>query len=53
MLKRALYITTALRLSVKNNQLVIESKDKPEVMNTVPIEDIGYLIVEKKMALNV
>lgn len=48
MLKRALYITTALRLSVKNNQLVIESKDKPEVMNTVPIEDIGYLIVENQ-----
>ena len=46
MLKRAIYITNAMYLSVKNNQLVISPKDSTCSSNSVPIEDIGYVIIE-------
>lgn len=46
MLKRAIYITSAVTLSVKNNQLVISPKDVLCTSNSIPIEDIGYIIIE-------
>lgn len=46
MLKRALFFGTPFCLSLKDNQLVINTKQMPDMKRTVPIEDIGYLILE-------
>lgn len=51
MLKRAIYITNAMYLSVKNNQLIISPKDSTCSSNSVPIEDIGYVIIEHQQTL--
>src|SRR6056297_2132821 len=45
MLKRTLYFTKPSRLSVKNKQLVVDIKDE-EQSKTVPIEDIGFMLIE-------
>ena len=46
MLKRALFFSTPFCLSLKDNQMVINTKQMPEVKRTVPIEDIGYVVLE-------
>lgn len=48
MLKRVLYLTTAKHLSLKDNQLILASKDSCDNPHYVPIEDIGYIIVENQ-----
>lgn len=49
MLKRAIYITNQVSLSVKNNQLVVLPKDS--TCATIPIEDIGYVIIEHQQTM--
>lgn len=49
MLKRSLVFTSAVALSLKNNQLVVSYKDMPDEKRTIPIEDIGCVIVENQM----
>lgn len=49
MLKRAIYITNQVSLSVKNNQLVVLPKDS--TCATIPIEDIGYVIIEHQQTI--
>lgn len=49
MLKRSLVFTSAVALSLKNNQLVVLYKDMPDEKRTIPIEDIGCVIVENQM----
>ncbi|MBO6124235.1 MAG: type II CRISPR-associated endonuclease Cas1 [Bacteroidaceae bacterium] len=49
MLKRTLVFTTPLQLSLKNSQLVISIKELPTETRTVPIEDIGMVIIENQM----
>ncbi len=46
MLKRALFFSTPFCLSLRNNQMVINTKEDPDMQKTVPIEDIGFLILE-------
>lgn len=46
MLKRALFFSTPFCLSLKDNQMVIHTKQMPEMKRTVPIEDIGYVVLE-------
>lgn len=48
MLKRTLYFTTPARLSTRNGQLVIENHETGE-LRTIPIEDIGVVIIENQM----
>ena len=51
MIKRTLCFTTPLYLSLKNAQLVIKIKETPEEIQdirTVPIEDIGMVIIENQ-----
>lgn len=48
MLKRAIYITNHVSLSVKNNQLIISPKDTTCAPNSIPIEDLGYVIIENQ-----
>ena len=46
MLKRALFFSTPFCLSLKNNQMIIHTKEMPDVQKSVPIEDIGFVILE-------
>ncbi len=45
MLKKTLSFSNPYRLSLKNLQLVAESKDSGEI-RTVPIEDIGFIVLD-------
>ena len=45
MLKRTLFISNPYHLSIKNSQLVASLKDGM-VVKTVPVEDIGYLVLD-------
>lgn len=49
MLKRTLVFTTPLQLSLKNSQIVISFKEKPTETRTVPVEDVGMVIIENQM----
>lgn len=46
MLKRALFFSTPHTLSLRDNQLVLQSKEAPDVQKSVPIEDLGFVILE-------
>ena len=46
MLKRALFFSTPFCLSLKDNQMVITTKQMPDIKKTVPIEDIGFVVLE-------
>lgn len=48
MLKRTLVISNPVYLSLRNQQLVLAYKDDPEHTTTVPIEDIGVVVVENQ-----
>ena len=48
MLKRTLFFSTPLDLSLRNNQLIINTRQMPEVKNSVPIEDIGVVVLENQ-----
>lgn len=47
MLKQTLFFTTPVRLSLKNNQLVVSWKDSADVVMR-SIEDIGFVIIENQ-----
>lgn len=49
MLKRTLLFTSPVNLSLKNEQLVVSYKDTPAEKRTIPIEDIGYVIIDNPM----
>lgn len=40
MLKRALFFSTPYCLSLKDNQLVVNTKQMPDMKKSIPIEDI-------------
>ena len=46
MLKRTLVFSNPISLSLKNCQLVLAFKDDPDNKLTIPIEDIGVVIIE-------
>lgn len=48
MIKRTLFFSRPCTLTLKNCQLVIRVKDDPDLIRTVPIEDIGYVILENQ-----
>lgn len=48
MLKRTLYLSSAMHLSTKDNQLILSSKEENGALRSVPIEDIGYVIIENQ-----
>lgn len=48
MVKRTLLFTNPCRLSMKNAQLVVENHETAEI-KTVPIEDIGVVLIENQM----
>ncbi len=46
MLKRALFFSTPFCLSLKDNQMIINTKQMPDMKKSIPIEDIGYVVLE-------
>lgn len=48
MLKRTLVFSNPVTLSLKSCQLVLSYKDTPDEKTTVPIEDIGMVILENQ-----
>lgn len=46
MIKRTLHFSNPAHLSVRLNQLVVELKDDARTTRTIPIEDIGLIVLE-------
>jgi CRISPR-associated protein Cas1 len=49
MLKRTLFFSTPINLSLRDRQLVFYLKEAPDEKRTVPIEDIGFVVLEHPM----
>ncbi len=49
MLKRTLFFSTPMNLSLRDRQLVFYLKEAPDEKRTVPIEDIGFVVLEHPM----
>lgn len=49
MLKRTLVFENPCQLSLRNCQLVINLKECPEERRSIPIEDIGFVIIDNSM----
>ena len=47
MIKRTLFLANAVCLTTRNKQLVIKNKESQDE-KTVPIEDIGFVIIENQ-----
>ena len=47
MIKRSLFFANPYHLSVSNMQLVVRGKGENEMSTTIPIEDVGFMILEK------
>ena len=48
MLKRTLVFSNPMILSLKNSQLVLAFKEDPDNTLTIPIEDIGVVVIENQ-----
>ena len=48
MIKRILSFSNPAYLSLKLGQIVYEAKDDPEKNTTIPIEDVGVVILDGK-----
>ena len=46
MLKRALFFSTPHCLSLRNGQMVIRTRETPDAQKSVPVEDIGFVVLE-------
>lgn len=44
--KRTLVFSNPINLSLKNQQIVIAYKDTPDDKTTIPIEDVGVVVLE-------
>jgi CRISPR-associated protein Cas1 len=49
MLKRSLVFTSPVVLSLRNEQLVISVKESTTEKVTIPIEDIGFVLIDNPM----
>lgn len=48
MLKRTLVFSNPMNLSLKNKQIVLAYKDDPDTKQTIPIEDVGVVVIENQ-----
>lgn len=46
MLKKALFFSTPYCLGLRNNQMIINTREMPDMQRSVPIEDIGFVVLE-------
>lgn len=49
MLKRTIFFSNPMALSLKDNQLVFNNKEVSDEKRTIPIEDIGFIVLEHQM----
>ncbi len=49
MLKRTLVFSNPINLSLKNRQIVLAFKESPDITKTIPIEDVGVVIIESQL----
>ena len=48
MVKRTLSFSRPCILSLKNCQMVVKMKDDPDFIRTVPVEDVGFVLLENQ-----
>lgn len=46
MLKRALFFSTPYCLNLRNGQMIVHTREAPDVQKSIPIEDIGFVVLE-------
>lgn len=46
MLKRTLFFSTPFCLSLHNGQMIVHTKEAPDMQKSIPIEDIGVVVLE-------
>ncbi|WP_418409552.1 type II CRISPR-associated endonuclease Cas1 [Alistipes putredinis] len=46
MLKRTLFFSTPYCLSLRNGQMIIHTREAPDQRKSIPIEDIGFVVLE-------
>ena len=46
MLKRTLFFSTPYCLSLRNGQMIIHTREAPNQRKSIPIEDIGFVVLE-------
>ena len=46
MLKRALFFSTPYCLSLRDGQMIIHTREAPDQRKSIPIEDIGFVVLE-------
>ena len=46
MLKRALFFSTPYCLSLRNGQMIVHTREAPDQRKSIPIEDIGFVVLE-------
>lgn len=46
MLKRTLFFSTPFCLKLRDNQMIIHTKEAPDMQKSVPVEDIGVVVLE-------
>ena len=48
MLKRALFFSTPYCLSLRNEQMIVHTHEAPDQRKSIPIEDIGFVVLENQ-----
>ncbi|HJA99232.1 MAG TPA: type II CRISPR-associated endonuclease Cas1 [Candidatus Alistipes avicola] len=48
MLKRALFFSTPYCLSLRDGQMIIHTREAPDQRKSIPIEDIGFVVLENQ-----
>ena len=48
MVKRTLSFSKSCSLSLKSCQMVIRMTDEPDFIRTIPIEDVGFVLLENQ-----
>lgn len=46
MLKRTLFFSTPYCLSLRNGQMILHTREAPDQRKSIPIEDIGFVVLE-------
>lgn len=46
MLKRTLFFSTPFCLRLRDNQMIIHTREAPDLQKSVPVEDIGFVVLE-------
>ena len=52
MLKRTLFFSTPYCLSLRNGQMIIHTREAPDQRKSIPIEDIGFVVLEDQQNLH-